>query len=304
MSPSPALGAADLVVIGGEGDDVRAEVLPPVGARLHRVTAFGHEVLRAAPALDAHRRDPFLWGAFPMVPWCNRVPGGRIVFGDEVVDVATNHVDAGRRSAIHGLAADRPWHVAGEGAFAFAGGDELPWPWSVRQDVAVEGAVLRWAMTVRNEGDRPMPAGAGLHPWFTSAGGLSVRLAADLVYPRVGMIPSSDPRPVAGPTDLRAGGPPPWGLDDVFTGLGTPAAELVWREHDLRAELEVGGAVTHITVAAFPAMGAVAVEPQSHATDGHRRLRDGEPGAVDVVAPGEELRVTATLRFSRLGPAT
>lgn len=300
MSSPPALGAADLVVVGGRGDDVRAEVLPAVGARLHRVTAFGHDVLRTPVGLDDHRRTPHAWGAFPMVPWCNRVPDGRIVFGDEVVEVPTDQVDDGRPSAIHGLAADRPWRQAGEGAFEIVGGGELPWRWSARQEVAVAGAALRWTMAVRNDGDRPLPAGGGLHPWFVASGNLVIRVAADLVYPRTGPIPSGDPQPVSGPTDLRREGPPPWGLDDVFTGVGSPAAELVWRDRGLRAVLEVGGAVSHVTVAAFEEVAAVAVEPQSHATDGFRRLRDGEPGGVAVVEPGEALTVTATLRFSLL----
>lgn len=290
----------DVLVVGGEaGDDVLVEVVPAAGGRLHRIVAFGHDVLRTPARVEDHLRSPFRWGAFPMVPWCNRVPGGRIVFGDTTVDVPTNVVDDGRPSAIHGLAYDRRWEIEGDG-WRITGGDELPWRWSARQWITVDRASMRWHMAVRNDGDTPMPAGAGLHPWFTAAGGLTVRLAAERVYPRTGVIPSGDPVSVGPGTDLRRPVPPPWGLDDVFTGLGAPVAELDWPEWSLRAVLSVSAAVTHVTVAAFEDMQAVAVEPQTHATDGHRRLRDSEPGAIGLLAPGKELLVDAGLRFSVL----
>ena len=281
---------------------MRVEVVPGIGARLHRIVAFGHDVLRTPPTVEHHRREPFAWGAFVMAPWCNRVPDGRIVFGERTVEVPTNTVDDGAASAMHGLAYDRPWRAEGDGSLRIAGGDELPWPWSARQHTTVEGPSVRVALAVRNEGDEQMPAGVGFHPWFTAEGGLHVRLAADRVYRRVGRIPVGPAGLVGERTDLRALRPPPWGMDDVFTDLSAPFAELVWRDRGLRCVIEASAAADHGTVAAFEDMDAVAVEPQTHATDGHRRLRDGEPGGIAVLAPGGELEVVTTLRFSQIEP--
>jgi aldose 1-epimerase len=296
-------GGAGGVGAGGAGaGEVSVEVVPGVGARLHRISAFGHDVLRTPPTVEHHRRDPFGWGAFVMVPWCNRVPRGRLVFGDRTVEVATNMVDDGVPSAIHGLAFDRPWRMAGDGSLHVDGGDELPWRWSARQHTTVEGATVRVALSVRNEGDGPMPAGVGLHPWFTAQGGLEVRVAADRVYPGAGVVPVGEPEPVDARTDLRSLRLPPWGMDAVFTGVASPLAELVWVDRGVRCLVEGSASADHVTVAAFPDMAAVAVEPQSHATDGHRRLRDGESGGVAVLAAGDELEVVTTLRFSQIGP--
>jgi aldose 1-epimerase len=282
------------------GGEVSVEVVPGIGARLHRLTAFGHDVLRTPPTVEHHRREPFRWGAFVMVPWCNRVPDGHLVFGDRTVEVPTNTVDDGRPSAIHGLAYDRPWQVGDDGALHVTGGDELPWPWSARQHTTVEAAAVRVALAVRNEGDGPMPAGIGLHPWFTAEGGLEVRVAADRVYPRDGVLPVGDPEPVREPTDLRSRRLAPWGMDDVFTNLGSPLAELLWVDRGLRCVVEGSPTASHVTVAAFPDMHAVAVEPQTHATDGHRRRRDGERGGVAILGAGDELEVVTTLRFSQV----
>jgi aldose 1-epimerase len=288
-------------LVAVEDGDVRVEVAPAVGARLHRIRAFGHDVLRTPLGVEAYRAEPFLWGAFVMVPWCNRVPGGRIVFGDEMVEVPVNQHDGPAASAIHGLAYDRPWRADAGGGWRFAGGPELPWPWSARQHTAVDGAAAAVTVTlaVRNEGDGPMPAGIGLHPWFTAAGGLSVSLAADRIYRREGMIPVGVPVPVQGADDLRSPRLPPWGMDDVFTGLGRPFASLAWADWRLRCTIEVSPAATHGVVCGVRAMGAVAVEAQTQTTDAYRRLRAGEPGGAAVLGPGEELEVALTLRFSR-----
>ena len=67
------------------------------------------------------------------------------------------------------------------------------------------------------------------------------------------------------------------------------------------ATVEASATASHVTVAAFPDVQAVAVEPQTHATDGHRRRRDGERGGVAILGAGDELEVVTTLRFSQVG---
>jgi hypothetical protein len=44
---------------------------------------------------------------------------------------------------------------------------------------------------------------------------------------------------------------------------------------------------------------ATAVEVQSHAPDGLRRLLNGEPGALDLLPPGAELAIEMTITVSR-----
>jgi aldose 1-epimerase len=292
----------DLVAV--EAGEVRVEVAPGAGARLHRIRAFGHDVLRTPPSVEAYRREPFLWGAFVMVPWCNRVPDGRIDAGGPVVEVSCNQDDAGAASAIHGLAYDRTWQpVPARGAgseWCHEGGDELPWRWSATQRTAVDGGRSEVTVTlaVRNDGDAAMPAGIGLHPWFSAEGGLGVRLDAGRVYERSGMIPVGAPVPVAGRLDLRGGGPPVWGMDDAYTDVGDPLAVLDWPERHLRCEIHVSPAATHGVVCAVAAMSAVAVEAQTQTTDAYRRLRDGEPGGATMLAPGAELEMAVRLAFT------
>jgi aldose 1-epimerase len=99
-------------------DVIQVEILPELGGRIHRVRAFGHDLLRTPPDVATQASDPFFWGCFPLVPWSNRVLGGRIEFGGRVVQVPCNFGP----DAIHGEASARPWDLTGPGSFTFAGG--------------------------------------------------------------------------------------------------------------------------------------------------------------------------------------
>src|SRR5690606_22301221 len=163
------------------GETLELVILPEVGGRIHRLRAFGRDLLRTPPDPAVHREHPFFWGAYPMAPWCNRAtPGRRVVAGREV-DLAPNFPDG---SAIHGLVSSRPWEVIGPGALSAAGGDGSdgwPWPFEVSLDSTIDGEVVRLAYRLTNRSDAPMPAGIGLHPWFRRP--IEVRLEAEAVYP-------------------------------------------------------------------------------------------------------------------------
>ncbi len=52
---------------------LEAVLLPEAGARLHRLRAFGHDLLRTPSDPVDHLRDPIVWGGYLMAPWCNRL---------------------------------------------------------------------------------------------------------------------------------------------------------------------------------------------------------------------------------------
>ena len=64
-------------------------VLPEAGARLHRLRAFGHDVLRTPDDPATHLGDPFFWGAYVMAPWCNRIEARPTAVGSRQVDLAS-----------------------------------------------------------------------------------------------------------------------------------------------------------------------------------------------------------------------
>src|SRR6185369_4818306 len=94
------------------GDDLEVIVLPEVGARIHALRAFGHDLLRTPGDSEEHRRDPFAWGGYVMAPWCNRVAAKPTEVGGHVVALQANIADG---AAIHGQVSAVPWRVLGDG---------------------------------------------------------------------------------------------------------------------------------------------------------------------------------------------
>lgn len=263
-----------------ESDVMRAEVLPELGGRLHRLQAFGVDLLRTPDDVERHRLEPFFWGSYPLVPWCNRLPGGRLEFDGRTVQLPVNFPDG---SAIHGFAYEAPWRVVTDSYLEFThrGSEGYPWPFVAGQHVEVEGNRFGLTLALTNVGDTDLPGGIGIHPWFTTA---TIELHADrLVSLGPDRIPDgAPPRPVEGRFDLRREVPVPWGVDDIWTDLRARHAHFSWPEHGLRARFSwsLDGGADHVVVAAFEDFGAVAVEPQTMITNHPGRI--GRTSAVAV----------------------
>ena len=276
-------------------DDIEIEVLPAIGARLHRLRVFGHDLLRTPGDLARHVDDSWFWGCYPMAPWCNRFPAGPTTIGGRDIHLATNFPDG---TAIHGQVARAPWKDAGDGVFTIdAGGGGWPWRYAVEQRVALKHGAVTIALRLTNLSDTAMPAGLGIHPWFRQP--VNVAIRAGFVHPtNIDSEPAA--MPVDGDLDRRAREPMPAGVDATWTGLESPAVLLEWPRTGIRATLDAGPAAPFIVAAAPPELDAIAVEPQTHGPDGARRFELGEPGAPSPLEPGAVLQLTTVLAFERL----
>ena len=275
---------------------LEVELLPSVGARLHRLRAFGTDLLRTPANVATHADDPLSWGGYLMAPWGGRIEAVPTTVGDRLVTVAPNFPDG---SAIHGQVAAIPWEVTGPGTFrARRQDDGWPWPYEIRLCVSVRDATLRIRSSLVNLADRPMPAGLGLHPWFV--GPIDVGVRGGAVFPsNSGSSPL--PEPVAGDLDLRVRRPMPANLDATWVDLGDPAVELRWPalgiEATMAARSSAGGLC--IVGASPAALDAVAIEPQTHGPQGLRRLLRGEPFGLATLESGEALGLTIEIAFRR-----
>ncbi|HVQ21705.1 MAG TPA: hypothetical protein VMT36_00400, partial [Candidatus Saccharimonadia bacterium] len=142
----------------------------------------------------------------------------------------------------------------------------------------------------------PMPAGIGLHPWFLKP--IEVAIRGDSVY--LSNLDSS-PQAIAvrGASDLRTVGTMADGLDGTWANLAGIPVELRWPELGIRAEMRVESPSLCIVAASPVGAPAVAVEPETHAPQGLRRLLRGEPDALTMLAPGERLELVMELAFGR-----
>jgi aldose 1-epimerase len=274
-------------------DELEVVLLPNLGARLHRLRAFGEDLLRTPDDPSAHRTDPFFWGAYVMAPWCNRIRPGPVEVAGRTVDLAPNFEDG---SAIHGQVSARPWTVDDETLRISGGGDGWPWPYEVTCHAAVAGATLTLAYRLTNHADGAMPAGIGLHPWFR--GPVEVGISAATVYPaNSGSPPVAEP--VSEALDLRTPHRLAPNVDATWASLATPRIDLAWPERGLAARIEVDADRVLVAAASPAHVDAVAVEPQTHGPDALRRLIGGEPDALPMLPPGASLELTLRLTANR-----
>jgi len=284
--------AGELVWFADGGIEI--EVYPAVGARLHRLRAYGHDLLRTPWDLRPYLDDPYFYGSYPMAPWCNRVAAGPSVVAGRTIDLPASFPDG---TAIHGQVSRCAWQDAGDGRFRIeAGGDGWPWPYEVEQRFAIAGDALTLAIRLTNRSDEPMPGGIGFHPWFRAP--LRVAIAGASVHPS-NLATAPSPVPVSGALDRRRLETMPDGLDATWTDLGEPPVVLDWPDARIRATMSVTAPTRFIVAASLAGSDAVAVEPQTHAPDGIRRLRNGEPGGLALLEPGSALELVARLAFER-----
>jgi aldose 1-epimerase len=107
--------------------------------------------------------------SFPLVPYVNRIRGGRFAFRGREVSLRPNM--AGDPSPLHGQGWLAPWEVASaKEAGALLSFHHTPgeWPWEyvAEQRFRLDDAGLSVRLMCRNLSDEPMPCGLGQHPYF------------------------------------------------------------------------------------------------------------------------------------------
>jgi aldose 1-epimerase len=191
-------GAARARLAPHLGGRVTALRLAPVQGRLA-------EVLHPFPE---ETTDLLRWpkgGLYPLVPYWGRIRDSRLLVEESVVQL-TPHPDAAPHT-LHGPAHRHPWaveHVEASAAimsFDHPGDAEWPWPFRTLLEVSLLSPDrCAFRLTLTNTGDRIMPAGLGLHPYFSDAGRTRVIVSAQREWP----------------------------MDTSHLSLPTPAGPLAW----------------------------------------------------------------------------
>jgi len=166
------------------------------------------------------RTSPLSWGWYAMAPWAGRIGRGKLETPHGVEQLPTDVLPP---HAIHGLLLDSKIHVGQVSANEAMVWCDLPAPYEgarVEQRVVVGQSFLTWSLLYKN-GDRPMPAWLGFHPWFRRT--LTRGSEVEVFNPASFMMTLDSEGLPNG--RIQAVTTPPW--DDVFGGLqGAPT--LTW----------------------------------------------------------------------------
>ncbi len=273
-------------------DFLQAEVLPAVAGGLSRLDWHGggkpRQVLRAAATgHGSPMPTTSQMACFPMLPWCNRIGGGGFPYGGRFVALEPNR--PGEPFPIHGDGWQFPWHVEAQSEQAATltldRSSGAPFAYTARMLYRLDGSTLRVELDVRNAGDSAMPFGLGLHPWLPRTKDVQLRAPARATWRR-----GSDGLP-----DFPIPIPPEWNfsdwqalpthsIDQIFSGWNGHA-DIAW--DDLR--LSIKADTRYLIVYAPAGADFFAVEPVSHAINGHNLAGGPEGNGLVALAPGETL---------------
>ena len=276
-----------------ENGVLRADVLPQSGGGLLRFDLLrGSEVVPVfRPAqLDEALHEPKALACYPLVPWSNRIGGGRFLFEGRTIEVPLTRDD--ETYPLHGHGWLMPWHQVAKGEtfveLAAMVDHGQPFRYLALQRYTLAGNTLQMALTVRYEG-APLPFGLGVHPFFPRTS--DVRLQARAT----GMWQAA---PDHLPTVLQA--PPPHAdfrkprqlepgrtIDHSFEGWDG-AADIVWPSRRLSVRVS---ATTSRYVLYTPAQyDFFCFEPVDHTINAHNLPGLPQDHGLTILGTGQSLQ--------------
>ncbi|WP_299430716.1 aldose 1-epimerase [uncultured Meiothermus sp.] len=291
-----------------ETEQLRLEIAPQVGAS---IVAF--EVKRGGERVPIMRPTPpplpeksSNYSSFILAPYSNRIRAARFEFEGYTYQLEPNTPEGNTQ---HGDVRGRPWQVfygassaAGTFDSRFFEDVNWPWPFSLAVLYRLEGHTLETTLELVNQGQSPMPAGFGLHPYFVRSLGEAVMQfgARGFYQTDASFIPHEGMQPIPGELDFswaRPVGTQP--LNHVYGGWDGRAV-LEWAGSNLRLLLEADPVFEHLVVFTAPD-GTLALEPVTNATDGFNLYARGIQGTgVRVLQPEESLAGKVRMTIAEL----
>lgn len=237
--------------------------------------------------------------SFPLVPYSNRITGGRFAVGG--VDVGLRPNADGFSSPLHGHGWQRGWEVVSvQDTRAYVAfdhrADEWPWNYRAEQIVEVHPGGYAHTLSLENTGGGEMPAGLGLHPYLPRTPATRLvsshagrwRAGEDGIPTELEELPGSGDWWSGRPVGQRE-------VDATFTGRRGPL-RVEWPETgvalDIIAPDELGFTVVYVPAS----VDYFCVEPVSHMTDAVNRPEPATETGLRLLAPGEKFQVTVEFR--------
>jgi len=275
----------------------RLHIAPEAGGRIAQVEARrGDSWLPLFIEPPPHTAADLAWGCYAMLPWPNRIAGGRFPSGGTMLTL-----DADRDGhALHGVGFARSWvveRVTPRSCTLSLDLGAAGWPFGGRALQRFEATTDGAAMEIElRAGATSYPAGAGWHPWFRrdiAGAEACVTLDADRYLELEGMIPTGRVLPIDAARDLRGGAPlGQRRLDDCYTGVRDP---VVIRWGAVAVEMRQDPATAYAVV--YTPAHAVCVEPQTCAIDAFNLTSRGIEAGVRIVSPGQPLIARSAWRI-------
>jgi len=293
-SPLKAERLAELAIAAG---DYWLVASPARGGSILSFTWRGEAVMRETTGtgiLDV--------ACFPLVPFSNRIAGGRFRWLGREVALPLNQPDVEPAHPIHGYGWLAEWAVidVAEDRLVLSHartGDAWPWPYRADLTYALDAGGLTARLALTNCGDEAMPAGLGFHPYFPRTAQTRY-----IGLHRTRWLGEGNPLPAS--REQRAEAADWWEgqpvatrpQDTIYAGREGPL-RIVWPERSMTVVIEPSPNLPLTAVYVPGDADWFCAEPVNHLTDAVNG-RDPD-GPMPSLAPGAtliaEVRISASL---------
>lgn len=274
--------------------DARLILVPEAGGAIAAWRVGGQAMFHESGVAPGPDWDPLAMASFPLVPFSNRIGGGRFRWDGAEYRLPPSVLPD--RHSIHGVGWRRAWRVI-EAASDRAvlrlhhmGDADWPWPFVAEQHFRLTGSTLDVRMTATNGADIAVPLAFGMHPYFDAAGAQLDFAAAHIWRAAHDGLPVLAGTPGAA-EDFRGGlAVAATDLDNGYDGW-TGLAGIAWERR--RLALSISSDLPCAVVYTPPGAGYFCFEPVPHSNNTLNLGGRGHP--MPVAAPGET--IAARVRF-------
>lgn len=282
-----------MTVLSLRGGRLALDLAPSAGGSIARFAIDGAngpvDLLRPADIAALATGQGSGTSCYPLVPFSNRIANGRLAVGDQEIVLKPNW--PGVRHPMHGDGWARPWETerhdghSADLAYVHTGREGWPFRYRARQSFRLEDDRFTVGMSIENLEARPVPAGLGLHPFFTRDADTELacqtrgvwRTDAEVLPVERVVVPSEWDFAVSRPVDGVV-------LDNCFDGWDGRAM-ITWPRYGLRLDLTASEPFRHLVIYVPRGSRYFCVEPVSHASGavGRSLLGAGATLAGEVV---------------------
>ncbi|MEP9386437.1 aldose 1-epimerase [Mesorhizobium sp. KR9-304] len=288
-------------IVIGKGD-LRAEVVPSLGAGLARFDFAGTPVFRPWP--PGGSGDPFALACNLLMPWSNRISGGGF-HADGIFHRLEPNLP-GERYPIHGNAFHSEWAVGATAPDSVTLNLESdgPGPYRYAGEVSYTATELSLTIGLRivNQASLTLPYGLGLHPWLPrTAGTLLQAPAAAVCLETHDHLPDGfEPLSRHPNWDFSQPSPLPgeW-INNLLAGW-PGQARIVWPDNAMELRIEASTPLEfYLIYSPSGDSGFFCFEPVSHVVDAHNCAPSAPWNGLRQLGPGESMQARATFSVAR-----
>lgn len=296
-------------------------VAPAVGCNVFSFSIDGVEYLHGvsdqkvlAASKSIGDLSSFNFGVPIMYPMPNRVRDAKFVFEGKTYSFKPNAGPNFMHGLVHSVGweslgrSEKPGSVAAHFRLDFKPGtpwyDAFPIRHTLKLTIRAAERSVRWEYTADNTmGDKPVPFGFGLHPWFRYVDPRSrttLTLPADSKMEAADWLPTGKWLPLDPNHELRKGRSLEGFVEDgLYSGLtsGKPTT-IDFLDKKMRLSLSASDDFKHVVVYTPANQPYFCIENQTASTDAHNLYSQGlkEPSGLIVVPPGKSH--TGTVEYS------